>query len=166
MTSFKPSTYSYGCSTYGDAGGSGATGGGVASTQAVARHSSGAIDSGTYSDTDGYSYVVSTSSITVYKKNGSVWKTVTPSDSLWDTMVSNLSTDYKAGKLRSGKATPQVKAPSTPSGGSGSSTDPGAGADTGSGEEPFYKKTWFPVAVIGGVLAIGILTYALWPSKT
>ena len=160
MSSFTPSSRSLVLSAYGDAGGSGAIGGGVASTKAVARHTSGSIESGTYSDSDNYSYVVSTSSIVIYKKDGSVWKTVTPSDSLWDTIVSNLSADYKAGKLKGGKATPQVRTYSMTT----TSSVPDAGPEFA--EDPFYKKTWFPIAVVGGVLAIGILTYALWPSKT
>ena len=163
MTSVAPSTYSYGVSTYGDLGDYGKGGGG---DYAQTKSGSASIHYGVYSDPDNYSYDVSASSITIYKKDGSVWKTLSPSSPEWDTVITNLSADNASGKLRSGKATPQVKAPSAPSGGSGYSTDPGAGADTGAGEEPFYKKTWFPIAVVGGVATIALLTYALWPSKS
>ena len=52
--------------------------------------------------------------------------------------------------------------PPAAGGGSGG----GGGGDGGGGaEEPFYTKPWFPFAVAGGVVAIGLVTYALWPSK-
>ena len=169
MPSFKPSAHSYGCSygdcgctaiSYGDAGGAGAKGGGIASTQAVARQGSGAVNAGTYSDAEGYSYSVSANSIVIYKKSGSVWKTLTPSDSLWDTIVGNLTRDMEEGKLRAGKATPRASAGSSSS--ASASTDPGPEL----AEDPFYKKSWFPVAVVGGIAFVGLLTYALWPSKS
>ena len=153
MTPFVPSSHSYACVSYGDPGGGG---GSITSTQAVARRSSGAIDAGTYSDTDGYSYKVGASSIVIYKKSGAVWKTITPNDALWDTIVSNLTKDYASGRLRSGMATPRVS-----TSGSSSAVDEGPAL----AQDPFYRKPWFPVAVLGGVTAIGLLTYALWPSK-
>ena len=169
MPTFAPSIHSYGCSSsyagpgcgctaisYGDPGGGGSSG-----SSSSAKTSSGStLRSGTYSDAEGYSYSVGSGSITIYKKNGSVWKSISPSSSDWDTIVSNLIRDMAAGKLKTGKATPQV---SSGGGGGGSSlaVDPGPEL----AEDPFYKKPWFPVAVVGGVAFVGLLTYALWPSK-
>jgi hypothetical protein len=163
MSSFAPSSRSLILSAYGSTSEYGRGGGDAAGSGVFAKTSSGTttLHSGTYSDSDGYSYDVSATSITIYKKDGSVWKTVKPSDGSWDTIVTNLAQDMVKGTLKSGKAVPQAHT-------SYSMTTTTSAADPGPefAEDPFYKKTWFPIAVVGGVLAIGILTYALWPSKT
>lgn len=65
------------------------------------------IAPGTYSDQDGYSYEVSSSSVTIYKKSGAKWKTISSGDSAWAQVMANLAKDQAAGKLKSGKADPK-----------------------------------------------------------
>lgn len=163
MTTFAPSKHSYGLVGYGDpvevrmADDKAAR---AASTGTAAKASTGeGIIAGTFHDAENYSYTVSSTSIVIYKKNGAIWKTITPSSSEWDTVVRNLVKDTRTGKLTGGMAVPQVS-----SGGGGGSSAPDPGPDLAQ-EDPFYKKTWFPVAVVGGLVGIGLLTYALWPSK-
>lgn len=162
MSNFQPSEHS----NYGDAGakdsGSAARSG-YSTSDSGPRTStnSASIAAGTVHDSAGYSYDLGSSRIVIYKKDGSLWKTITPSDSSWDTIVSNLAKDLTSGRASSGKATPQAKHSSyTPS---APVADTGAGA--GTEDTPFYKASWFPYAVGGTVLVIGIGAILLWPSK-
>lgn len=64
---------------------------------------------GTWTDPDGYSFVVTKDAVDIYKPSGSKWRTVRRGDGKYSEIVSNLAKDYKAGKLTK-RETP-LKAP-------------------------------------------------------
>ena len=138
---------------YGDAGGSGASAK-PTSSGATTRSGSASIPAGTYSDPDGYSYTIGSGSITIYKKDGSVWKTLSPSSMEWDTVVSNLAADRSANKLKSGKATPTAAPAKTYS--PASSYSPPATTPPPAAEESLTDKVWFwPAVAVSTVAAVG-----------
>ena len=151
---FIPSSQSYNNpAAYGDAGGAGASAK-TTSSGATTRSGSASISAGTYSDPDGYSYTVGSGSITIYKKDGSTWKTISPASPEWDTVVSNLAADRAASKLRSGKATPTAAPAKTYS--PTPSYSPPATTPPPAAEESLTDKVWFWPAVAGAsILTVG-----------
>lgn len=67
------------------------------------------VPEGTWSDDNGYSYDVSHRGITIYKANGSKWKTVSAGESNYDNIARNLNADYAKGKLTKGRSFAQPK---------------------------------------------------------
>ena len=161
MSNFQPSELSdYGDAGAKDAGSAARSGYSTTESGPKTSNNSASIMAGTFHDSSGYSYDLSASRIVIYKKDGSIWKAITPSDSSWDTVVNNLAKDIAAGRASAGKATPQAKHASyTPS------STPAVSAETETDAVPFYKASWFPYAVGGTVLVIGIGAILFWPSK-
>ena len=151
---FAPSQHSHNNpAAYGDAGGAGASAK-TTSSAATTRSGAASIPAGTYSDPDGYSYTVGSGSITIYRKDGSAWKTISPSSMEWDTVVSNLAADRAASKLKSGKATPTAAPAKTYS--PAPSYSPPATTPPPAAEESLTDKVWFWPAVAGAtILTVG-----------
>ena len=158
MTSFAPSTYSYGCADYGD--------GAVDLTPRLGRISASQVTSG-----DTMVRFIETVKRSVQDERGPLDSGTLAGVVKISSEAAEISDPTLLGtyfdQLRSGAVS--VGAPKTAAAITdaarwfSSNVGPTGGGD--GGEEPFYKKPWFPFAVAGGAVAIGIVTYALWPSK-
>jgi hypothetical protein len=128
----------------------------IAAANSAASKAGAALPTGTYSDSGGYTYEMSPTSITIYKKSGAKWKTISSADSDWSTYSTSLARDLAAGNLKSGKAAPTASPAKTyspaPSYAPPATTPPPKKEE----EESITDKPWFwPAVAITTVAAVG-----------
>ena len=125
----------------------------IAAANSAAAKAGAALPTGTYSDSSGYTYEISPTSITIYKKSGAKWKTISSSDSDWSTYSANLARDLAAGNLKSGKAAPPAtkRVSAAPAPAPAALPPPSMSMDT----IPLTERVWFWPAVIGGTIVAG-----------
>ena len=137
----------------------------TASSPAATSSASGPSGGNYYEGGYGYNYDAGTKDITIVlspksSKQLLLTKGSTAYNAILEQIKSGVAKPIDSAALKSKRA--KVAAASS---GSAPSTAEIL-ADIPQGEaDPFYKKPWFPVAVVGGVAFVGLLTYALWPSK-
>ena len=128
------------------------------------------VPEGTWSDDNGYSYDVSHRGITIYKANGSKWKTVSAGESNYDNIARNLNDDYKKGLLKKGRSFAQPKFES-----SQSSFTPAPYVPTAPSPAPISAPSggilglpqwWLIPTIAGGLLLVGTLIVLNLPSGT
>lgn len=117
--------------------------------------STGGVPNGLWRDPDGYTYEVASSGITIYKKSGSKWKTAAKGTSDHTTLYTNLSNDYKAGKLTRTDSAP------TPSFQASSYSVPAEAppAQVSSPASSPMQQWWFWPAVGTGTVLLGVGLY-------